>query len=166
MRRIREHERESRERGEGSAPAPISHAARIIALQRTAGNHAVAAMIARDAAPRQAEPTYGLAVLDGIGTIPLLSVSYAEPQRGTGAQPVELHDVQVMSKVGEHSSQLQRAAQQGEAFEAEVLAGDKVRLKLHKAAITAFSEGDGHGGEAIDSWTLNAANIELVTDER
>ncbi len=146
--------------------APVSHAARIIALQRTVGNHAVAAMLAREAAPKQ-EPAPGIAVLDGIGTIPLESVSLGEVHKGGSREkPVTSREVNVMSKQGEHSSALQRASLDGKPFEAEILIGDKVRVKLHKALISSFSM-SGHGGEGpMDSWVLNAESIEFVTDER
>jgi hypothetical protein len=160
-------ERQVRRRDEaGAVPAPVSHAARIIALQRTVGNHAVAAMLAREAAPKQ-EPAPGIAVLDGIGTIPLESVSLGEAHKGGSREkPVTSREVNVMSKQGEHSSALQRASLDGKPFEAEILIGDKVRLKLHKALISSFSM-SGHGGEGpMDSWVLNAESIEFITDER
>ena len=165
--RSHEDERQVRRRDEASAVAsPVSHAARIIALQRTVGNQAVAAMLAREAAPKQ-EPAPGLAILDGIGTIPLESVSLGEVHKGGSREkPVTTREVNVMSKQGDHSSALQRASIDGKPFEVELLIGDKVRVKLHKAMISSFSM-SGHGGDGpMDSWTLNAESIEFVTDER
>jgi hypothetical protein len=167
MRRVHDPERAAQERDKPLvSAAPVSHAARIIALQRTVGNHAVAAMLAREAAPKlQAAP--GLAILDGIGTIPLESVSLGEVQKGGSREkPVTTREVNVMSKQGDHSSALQRASIDGKPFEVELLIGDKVRVKLHKAIISSFSM-SGHGGDGpMDSWTLNAESIEFVTDER
>jgi hypothetical protein len=176
MRRQHDDERADQQRDKPVAlAAPVSYAARMIALQRTAGNHAVAAMLAREAKPKEAPPAPALAVVEGIGTIPLLSFSMAEEQRGAhGArgsdreQPAKPppRDINVMSNQGEHSSALQLAAQRGDTFEVELFVGAKVRIKLHKAMITSFSI-SGHGGDApIDSWTLNAESVEFITDER
>jgi hypothetical protein len=165
--RSHEDERQVRRRDEaGAVASPVSHAARIIALQRTVGNQAVAAMLAREAAPKQ-EPAPGLAILDGIGTIPLESVSLGEVHKGGSREkPVTTREVNVMSKQGAHSSALQRASIDGKPFEVELLIGDKVRVKLHKAMISSFSM-SGHGGDGpMDSWTLNAESIEFITDER
>jgi hypothetical protein len=169
MRRFHEDEREARGRDEaGAVTAPVSHAARMIALQRTAGNHAVAAMLAREAKPK-AEPAPGLAVLGGLGTIPLESVSLSEPQRGgTREQPTTSREVMMMSKQGEHSQALQRASAEGTVFEAEILIGDKLKVKHHKAMVSSFvMSGSGDSmGEPMDSWSLNAESIEFITDER
>jgi hypothetical protein len=170
MRRLHDDEREAQQR---DAPivtaAPLSHAARIIALQRTVGNHAVAAMLAREAKPKEAKPALGLAVLGGIGTIPLLSASLSDPNGSRSSskeKPVTTHEVVLTSEMGEHSAELMLAAQQGAAFEAEVILGEKLHLKLHKAVVSMFTE-NGHGSDGpVDSWTLNAESVELITDER
>jgi len=138
----------------------------MIALQRTVGNHAVAAMIAREAAPKQ-QPAHTLAIVEGLGTIPLESVSLGEAQKGGSREkPVTTREIGVMSKQGDHSSALQLASQNGTAFEVELLIGEKLRVKLHKALIASFAV-NGHGGEGpMESWTLNAESIEFITDER
>jgi hypothetical protein len=167
MRRWHDEEREAQERDQPVATAaPISHAARMLALQRTAGNHAVAAMLARDAAPKQ-EPAHALAIVEGLGTIPLESVALGEAHKGGSREkPVTTREVGVMSKRGDHSMALQLASQNGTAFEVELLIGEKLRVKLHKALIVSFSV-NGRGGEGpMESWTLNAESIEFVTDER
>ncbi len=168
MKRIRWDERDERERDEAAVTAaPISHAARLIALQRTAGNHAVARLIAREAAPKKApEPAQGLAVVDGLGTIPLLAVGLPQQMRGGSREkPITSTEVTLMSKMGEFSQQLQLASQRGDAFEVELLIGEKLRLKLHKALVSSFQESD-QNGEPVDSWSLNAESIEFVTDDR
>ena len=167
MRLSRQIERELRMRDDVAAPAPTSRAARMLALQRTAGNHAVAAMVAREAAPKQ-EPAPGLAIVEGIGGIPLESVSLGEVRKGGSREkPTTSRDIGVMSKEGAHSAALQRASQDGTAFEVELHIGDKVIVKLHKAMITSFAiSGHGGGDGAMDSWTLNAESIEFISDER
>jgi hypothetical protein len=139
----------------------------MLALQRTAGNHAVAAMLAREAAPKQ-EPAHALAIVEGVGTIPLESVALGEAHKGGSREkPVTTREVGVMSKQGDHSMALQLASQNGTAFEVELLIGEKLRVKLHKAMISAFSTADGHGGDGpMDSWTFNAESVEFLADER
>jgi hypothetical protein len=176
MRRMHDdQEREAQARDRPLAPAPVSRAARMLALQRTVGNHAVAALLAREAKPKQEAPANGLAIVDGIGTIPLLSFSMFEEQhgahsaRGTDrekpAKPPP-QDVYVTAKQGEHSSALALASSRGDAFEVELFIGEKLRLKLHKAMIASYSMGDGNGDGPVDSWTFNAESVEFLTDQR
>ncbi len=168
MRQIRWDERDERERDEAAVTAaPVSRTARLIALQRTAGNHAVARMLAREAAPKQAPaPAQGIAVVDGLGTIPLLAVGMPERQRGGSRErPITTMEVTLMSRMGEFSQRLMLASQRGDAFEAELLIGEKLRVKLHKALVSSFQE-SGHNGEPVDSWTLNAESVEFITDDR
>ena len=147
----------------------------MLALQRTVGNHAVAAMLAREAKPKQEAPAHAVAFISGIGSIPLLSFSMPEPQTGSHAAPggdrekpakPPPRDFDVMSKQGNHSSALSRAYSQGGTFEVELLVGEHLRLKLHKALIAAYSMGDGAGDGPLESWTLNAESVEFITDER
>jgi hypothetical protein len=165
MRRFHDEERAAQER-DRPVVAPVSRAARMIALQRTVGNHAVAAMLAREAAPKQ-EPAPAVAFVAGLGSIPLASVALGPEQRGGDREhPSSSRDVPVMAKQGEHSAALQRASVDGTAFEVELLIGEKMRVKLHKAMIASFSvSGNGADGP-MDSWTFNAESIEFVTDER
>lgn len=138
----------------------------MIALQRTVGNHAVAAMLAREAAPKP-QPAPGLVILEGLGAIPLESVSLDEAQaHGSREKPVTTREVRMLSKQGEHSTALQRAATDGTSFEVEILIGDKLRVKLHKAMISSFSMSGDRGQAPMDSWSLNAESIEFITDER
>jgi hypothetical protein len=166
--RVHDDEREVRRRDEaGAVAAPISPAARMLALQRTVGNHAVAAMLAREAAPKQ-EPAHALAIVAGLGTIPLESVSLGEAHKGGSREaPVASRDVSMTSKQGDHSSALELASRDGKAFEVELLIGEKLRVKLHKALVVSYSL-SGHGGSdgPMESWTMNAESIEFVTDER
>ena len=168
MRLSHQDERDARVRDEAAAPAPISRAARMLALQRTVGNHAVAAMLAREAAPKP-EPAPGLAIVHGLGSIPLESVGLGEARKSADREhPSTSQDITVLSKMGEHSQALALANQRGGVFEVDLFIGDKVHIKLHKALIASFQE-SGHGdasGSAMDSWTLNAESIEFVTDER
>jgi hypothetical protein len=167
MRRVHEQEREAQERDKPLAPAPVSQAARILALQRTVGNHAVAAMLAREAKPKQAaEPSPGLAILQGIASIPLLSVqmgAQTRPQsREAKAPPPE---IVITAKQGDHSAALENVSRSGPAFEADVFMGGKVHLKLHKALVSSYRV-DGSLDGPIEMWTLNAESVDFIDDER
>ena len=167
MRRMHDEERAAEQRDKPSAPAP-NPAARILALQRTAGNHAVAAMLAREAKPKQPEPAHAVAFVDGLGSIPLLAVGLGETHKGGDREhPTTSRDIPVTSKQGDFSAALALASQRGDVFEVELFVGDNVRIKLHKAMITSFSTANGSGGDGpMDSWSFNAESIEFVADER
>ena len=165
--RSHEQERDVRRRDEaGAAAAPVSRAARIIALQRTAGNHAVAAMLAREAKPKQVAPAPGLAILHGIGSIPCLSVQIDQPahpsQSREKSAPPELV---ITGKQGDHSAALERASRSGPAFDADVFIGEKVQLKLHKVLVSSFRVENSADGP-VESWVLNSESVEFVVDER
>ena len=168
MQRIHEEARRAQERDKPRSPAPISQAARILALQRTAGNHAVAAMLAREAKPKPAAaPSPGLAILQGIASIPCLSVQLNQHagsphSQGKDAPPSELV---IAAKQGDHSPVLENAARSGLAFEADVFIGDQVHLKLHKALVSSYRLDNAPDGP-VESWTLNSESVEFVTDER
>jgi hypothetical protein len=168
MRRFHDDEREARGRDEaGAVAAPVSQAARIIALQRTAGNHAVAAMLAREAKPKPPGPSPGLAIVEGMGSIPLLAVGLGETRKsGDREKPTTRQEVSLMSKQGEHSAALALANSRADVFEVELFIGDKIHLKLHKAVLASFSGDDHGGGGPVDSWSLNAESVEFITDER
>jgi len=168
MRRTHDEERAAQARDIPSAPAPVSAAARILALQRTAGNHAVAALLAREAKPKEPEPAHAVAFVEGLGSIPLVALGLGATHKGGDREhPSTNQDIPVTAKQGQYSSALALASQRGDVFEVELFVGEKVRLKLHKAMISAFSTADGHGGDGpMDSWTFNAESIEFVADER
>jgi hypothetical protein len=166
--RSHEEEREVRRRDEaGAAAAPVSRAARIIALQRTAGNHAVAAMLAREAKPKQVAPAPGLAILHGIGSIPLLSVQIGQqaPSQSHAEKATPPPEIVIMAKQGDHSAALERASRSGPAFDADVFIGEKVQLKLHKALVSSFRVDDSADGP-VESWVLDSESVEFVVDER
>jgi hypothetical protein len=168
MRRLHDQEREAQARDKPVALAsPVPHAARMLALQRTAGNHAVAALIAREAKPKQPEPAHAVAFVEGLGSIPLVSLALGAAHKSEERErPMTSQDIPVMAKQGKHSAALALASQRGDVFEVELFVGEKVRLKLHKAAISVFTtSGEGADGP-IDSWTFNAESIEFITDER
>src|SRR5688572_8165504 len=123
-RRADEHDR--RERDE-SPRRPVAE--RVLALQRSAGNRAVSDLLARSPDAKEAEKgaAAGLRVtLPGIGTIPLLSVSFGAssgrggPGSGSGKAPA-VREIGLSSKVGEHSSKLLKASLDGQPMDAEII---------------------------------------------
>ena len=153
-------------------PARPDVAAATLALQRSAGNQAVSALVARTPAAdtkegeRSGEPR---ATLPGVGTIRLLSVSLP-PSRpggtgrpgGRGEQEPAIRELTVTSRAGAHTPALAKAANDGRAMTVEiVLPGEKiVRLTLTGAIISAYqTSGGGQSGE-IETWTLDFQAIE------
>jgi len=139
----------------------------VLALQRTAGNRAVVAMLARTAgatAPAKRKETH--AILPEIGTIPLLSFSWGEGGHGREGRSA-FKELSLMSEQGEHSAALMRAAAEGTPLgtvEVVLMKDGKPygRIKLHNVIISSFSTAGSAGGDGkpTDAWTLNAEKIE------
>ena len=176
MRRSAEPDREHDARRPREAPErePEPIAAELLALQRSAGNRAVAAILARDAKapPKPKEdkaappkPAGPHVMIDGIGVIPLESFQWGS-QRGPGGhgggQP-QATEMQLSSKIGPHSTDLFRATLSGEARDAEIVHPTKdgeLRIKLKGAMVSSYSV-SGEGKDAMESWTLNFTGVEF-----
>ena len=169
---------------EAAPPAAPRHAAadRVLALQSTAGNRAVAAMLAREPdAPVQADakgapkdkppapPSGPHVVLGGIGAIALEGFSMAGRQtpggggRGQGRErdrppPQEF---QLTTRSGSHSSDLMRAATNGKGMDGEIVLKGGVKIVLKGAMITSYQV-SGSDKEQIEAWTLNVESAEFV----
>jgi hypothetical protein len=173
-RRDREHdERHPEQSPQEPREIEAEPAERVLALQRSAGNRAVSALLARDGAkpadkakPEPAAVTGARVSLPGIGTIPLLSVSLgATPGGGAigrGEAERQAREVFVSSKVGEHSAGLMRATLDGKPMAVEVIipsGKSTVRLKLTGALVSSYNT-SGEGPAAIETWALNFQAIE------
>ncbi len=147
---------------EAAPPAAPRQAAadRVLALQSTAGNRAVAAMLAREPdAPVQADakgapkdkppapPSGPHVVLGGIGAIALEGFSMAGRQtpggggRGQGRErdrppPQEF---QLTTRAGSHSSDLMRAATNGKGMDGEIVLKGGVKIILKGAMVTSYN---------------------------
>lgn len=153
----------------GTEPEPPQPVEQVLALQRSAGNQAVSALLAR--APDTAVPTDDKgaakasgpsATLPGIGTIPLLSVGL-DPGRGIGPggqggkdreEPPK--EIVFTSRLGKHSAQLSKAMLDGKAMDVEIVmpsGKSTVRLTLKGAIVSSYSTTGGD--QPIESWTLN-----------
>ena len=100
---------------EHATPAPPARTAAddVLALQRSAGNRAVSAMLAREPAPADAKApaAAATATLSGIGTIPLLSVNLDAGRgiqgpvgRGSDRDSQGPREIVVTSRQGKHAS--------------------------------------------------------------
>ena len=167
--RHHEHERDRREGAEPEAlpvqrPRPIHN---VLALQRSAGNQAVAAMLSRQPVAEETRgggsekaAAVGKATLTGIGAIPILSFNMATGGTGKGKTPTS--DYSFSSSVGPHSSKLQEALLQGKVIDAEVEV-KSFKVKLLKAMLVSYSTSSGEG-ELTETWTLSADSIRVGED--
>ena len=179
MRRSVEPDREHDPRRSQEAPRrePEPVPAQLLALQRSAGNRAVAAMLARDAkAPPKpkddkappAKPAGPYVTIDGIGAIPVASFQWGSNRGpggsgGHGGDQPQVSEIQFSSKIGPHSTDLFRATLSGEAHDAEIVYPTKdgeLRIKLKGAMVSSYSV-SGDGKDAMESWTLNFTGIEF-----
>jgi Type VI secretion system effector, Hcp len=151
-----------RDPAEAGAPRPEQ---RVLALQRSAGNRAVSAMLARapeTAVPADAKDTAGpTATLSGIGTIPLLSVGL-DPAGGPPDREGEAKlpkDILLTSKLGKHSALLSKASADGTSMDVEIVmprGGGALRIKLTGAVVSSYSA----SGET-ESWQLSFSSIKF-----
>ena len=183
MRVPREEGREVERETSQAAPPRQAPADRVLALQSTAGNRAVTAMLAREPdAPVQADaksgpkdkkpatPSGPHIVLGELGAIALESWSISAQRspgvgRGTGRgrdehpTPVE---IQLMTKQGAHSSRLAEAAIRGGAFDGEIVLGGGQKIIVKGALVTNYTVTDAGGKEPLESWTINVQSMEFV----
>jgi hypothetical protein len=143
---------------ERPAPAP--------ALPLGVSNHALAALLARDATkpkpnePEPAEATGSRVVFPDIGTVPIESMQWSGGGRPSGREQNRPSDVTFTSKVGKHSSDLMRQMLQGKAQDLEVFIGG-TKFKLKGAMVSSYSTGAGGEQDAMESWTVNFQAIEF-----
>jgi type VI protein secretion system component Hcp len=169
--------------------AVTAPAERMLALQRQIGNRAVGALLARTPktkapakmpAPKPPQLKDGIyAVVPGMGTIQLQSAQLGASRQITSASgqganreaaAPAISEISVTSEQGDHSTQLFRAALEGNLGTVEirfVKAGKPyMTIKLHNALVSSFSI-SGHGGDTqgkpLESWTLNGDKIEYET---
>ena len=170
MHRSGEHERppKDRERSRTSPapPAPLTAADRVLALQGSAGNRAVRALLARDEA--QAEPedvpaTAGArAVLTGVGPIDLVSFNFDalrldKGQKRTG--PTKGHCV---SRSGAHSEKLHKLVLAGGTTDADISMAQGTRVTF-KAAVVPDYAVSSDTGAMVETWTLVSDSVQIGT---
>jgi hypothetical protein len=166
-RTLRDPEELVRDRRDG-VPRQAGGAARVLALQRSAGNHSVSARLARDpdTAKDEKAGATALAIVPEIGTIPVLSVSFGEPRRSPATGPsaggsekgASIRDITLVSRVGEHSPKLARALTAGKPATVEIVM-PSLSLTLMGAMISNNATASG-GADPTESWSLNFESFE------
>lgn len=151
-----------------AAPSPAGD---VLALQRSAGNHAVTQMLARKetATPEKAKAaTEYTAQLDPDLAVPVHSFSLGGRKGalggaggGTGGEASrEGHDVTFTSPEGDHSAVLVRALADGRHFSAITVTG-KVKFTLTDCIVTSFQSGaTSSAEEAVENWSVNCRKID------
>jgi Type VI secretion system effector, Hcp len=158
------------ETGPGDRTARPEGAERVRALQRSAGNHALSARLARepDTATADTKPgASGLAVVPDVGTIPLLYVTFGgsrdAPVTGTAGggssgRSTDFHEVTLASKVGDHSPKLLLAVTDGKPGTVEIVT-PSLTLTLKNAMVSSYNV-SGAGENPTEAWSLNFDSFE------
>lgn len=158
MRRRRPEEERARS---DPARAPSAQQSGILALQQSAGNHAVSQMIAREEqAPDSEPPTVDV---DGLGVIvvdnwsrPLSPSTGAGGGAGSQRQPEEQKDLltlQVNGTVGAHSGPLVAFMNGGKTIDSIALENRGIKMRLENVHITSYNMSE-HQGVAKETWTV------------
>lgn len=148
---------------ESLAPAQPALVQRVLALQRSAGNHAVGALIARETKEREAPAAAGLASLKGMDPIPIESASMLDGPPvagGGGAAKRKAEEVRVLSRAGEHSAKLMEANAQGKRFETAEIEVRGLRIALRGAAVSEYTVASDDQGP-LEQWTVLFEEIQV-----
>jgi hypothetical protein len=141
--RHHEHDRRVSDHPEERAPERPPPLHNVLALQRSAGNQAVAAMLAREPDTAAA----GHVTLTTIGKIPIRSFSRnSAPGRGDRDSAPELCFV---STLGEHSTKLSQAMTNGTAVDGEIDV-KALKMQVKNAYVSQYQV----AGEGDESWCL------------
>ena len=148
---MRKHEHDHRPETERVARRSEQPLDGVFALQRGAGNQAVAALLSRQ--PTETKAPGATATVSKLGVIPLLSFSM-ENRQGRGESAGGIHCV---SEVATHSSKLQQLMAAGETVDVEIVHGN-FKLKLEQALISSYSTAESEG-VPTESWTLEPGKM-------
>lgn len=127
----------------------------LIALQRQAGNRAVAGLLARDpTAGPAAEPAKGSALTldmgEPIGSVPVLSASWARAGQG---------ELVITCPMGDYAAKIMEAAAKGKVIAVVVLASPTVRSTMYEVVVSSYQVA-GRDGASDVSFTLNFSKAE------
>jgi hypothetical protein len=157
---VRRHEHEQRRTDPAAAsprePEPLPAEAAVLGLQRSAGNRAVSALLARQPSPsRQRASTSTLGLGDVIGVIPLDSANI-----GGADHDGNIHDLTVTFVGNAVVPKLNEMFAKGTPIEDGFYSSVAMKLTLKGIFITALTVTEDHeGGGEIVSMTLNCASI-------
>jgi hypothetical protein len=177
-------ERTERAGADGARVVATGAAGRVLALQRAAGNRAVTSLLARDPAPKAPPakpapapplPTSNYVAFPGVGTIPLMSVSFGVVYSGHGGQAPgatdKKPDIRLSSEQGPHSEALFKATMWGEPTDVEIVfvrdGTPYRRMKVKGALVISYTTSGPRGSQetAYETWTLNYQSIEVVQEK-
>jgi hypothetical protein len=130
----------------------------VLALQRTVGNRAVAAMLARvPTEEKAATMTAGLG--DDIGVIPIDSFSWGgthNPGNASGTARPEVHEVTISFGLNAATAAIAQAVTQGKPIASAFVSTQKMTIDFTDVVLTNYLQAD-HG----ISVTLNFAGMKL-----
>ena len=161
-------DRRSGSGGEREAPrAPQTVPDQVLALQRSAGNQAVSGMLARTPDTKEKAATGPTAEVGEIGTIPIESVNLdvgriAGPGTSGTKREEPPKNLTLTSRIGKHSTDLQRAAIDGRAMDVEIRiphGKTTVVITVKNAIVSSYSS----SGES-ESWQLNAQSVSYAIE--
>lgn len=147
--------------------------ARVLALQRSAGNHSLSARLARapddPPMPASSERTGAEVTLPDIGTVEVSSVQFGPsgasgPTAGGGSGKIEIRDMTFSSTVGDHSPKLAKANVDGKPMAVTIVmptGSSTMVIKLTGAIVSNYTAASSSSGEsAKESWSLNFEKLE------
>lgn len=150
----------------------------MLALQRTVGNRAVGAMLARDASTAEAEPadakspggSRAAIELGSLGKIALdswslgMSGGAGSSVGGGGSGKQKPQDVSLQSQGGKHSPKLAEAVAKGKQYESAVIDAGHVVFRMTDVIVSSYQAGGGEkrdkDGSGPESWSINFAEFE------
>jgi type VI protein secretion system component Hcp len=151
---------------------PVAGSGRVLALQRSAGNRSLSALLARDpdapvpeekATPMSAGGT-GVVTLGDVGAIPVSSATLGSPQEpsthmggGGSTGRSNPREMSFTSSVGEHSPKLMKALTDATAMPVDVAVA-AFHLTLTGAIVSTYSTSGG-GDTPVESWSLGFTSI-------
>lgn len=157
----------------------------MLALQRTVGNRAVGAMLARDATTAEAEPadakspggSRAAIEMGSLGKIALDGWSFATSGGagslgggGHGGSQKKPQDMSLQSQGGKHSPKLAEAVAKGRHYESAVIDAGYVVHRTADVIVSSYQTGAGEkrdkDGSGPESWSINFAKIESEYREK
>jgi hypothetical protein len=144
--------------------AEAEAAADVLALQRTAGNHAVSRMLARQPSPKEdraATMTAGLG--DDIGVIPIDAFGWPAGNPGAvGSGESTVHEVTISFESNAAAPAIAQYVAQGRPIPKAFISTQKVTFDLTDVVLSNYQEsGHGTSRDGTITVTLNFAGIEL-----
>jgi hypothetical protein len=140
----------------------------VLALQRSAGNHAVTGMLSRAPEPEEKEKTRGVVHIERLASVPIYSYDLVNgPKPGSnghgteGRKKEDPMDLRFTSAEGAHSIDLLQAVSAGTHFDSGTIEYGAQRILLTDLILTEY-----HPGGQVDpaeSWAVSARKALFTT---